>query len=178
MCGLIALVLLLLGGVFGFTSVGSSATVVEPQIVEVQPILEMTPTPTAAEPQNVEAERQAKPRFRAGVACASVSKQRTSPYARVGRRRFPAIGLDGANRQWRCQEHRHLDCGWLRRGRLPGILHYDCGESRRRLTPTNSPEGFDVLLSNYSSHELTAACSLAASVCSSLSPPSMAPTIL
>ena len=161
MCGLIALVLLLFGGVFGFTSVGSSATVVEPQIVEVQPILEMTPTPTPAEPQLVEAEPTSEAALpEQAFACASVSEAEdvANMLALVGGAFQTSVWTEQIGSGDAKNSATWIADGYGAVAYLE-YLHYDCGVSQAQIDAYYSPEGFDVLLSNYSSHELTAACS-------------------
>jgi hypothetical protein len=137
-----AIILLLLGfaGFFGFTGL-RSATI---QTVEVP----MEATAVAVELPEV-------------ISCESVSEDQDirDMFALVGDAFEPTawvqeVGVSGNGSKttvtWRSAKYGAV--AYLE------YLHYDCGVSQSQIDDYYSPEGFDTLLSNYSSHELTAEC--------------------
>lgn len=156
MCGVIALILLVLAGLFGYSASPGSApsTFDAPPAVTVQaPPLAMTPTPTST-PDMTGA---AVPTQLFNCAPVSESEDEANMLALVGGAFQPALwtqqlGSDASKTTATWIANAYGAVAFLE------YLHYDCGIPTNALEDYYSPAGFDVLLSNYTSHEQTAEC--------------------
>jgi hypothetical protein len=154
MCGIIAILLLAVSGLFGYSFVATTESVKPPLIdgtpVVVQPAAAqlMTPTPTVSAVVPTQA-----------FACAAPSEadDLAAALAFVG----GAFNAPTWTRQTNTESDRNTatwqasDLGALA---FLEYLHYDCGIPEGAMDAYYSPEGFATLLSNYESHTETADC--------------------
>ena len=140
MCSIIALLLLVVGGFFGYSMAGSQQTISEPQIMEVT--AEVAPVPTQA------------------ISCATqaVSQDLSEMLALVDTKIFEPslwamqndVGDGRTTITWRADK--------LGAVAYLEYLHWDCGVSSAQIDQYFSPQSFEAIWSNYTSYAQTAFC--------------------
>ena len=139
MCAIIAMILLVISGVFGYTM--ASSTLTAPSVEQIQ---EVTPTIVspdvlscgAASPEQDRSDMLAfidASLFHEGDWTEQITSDETKTTAFWQSNSMGAVAF----MQW---------------------LHYDCGVTDADMSSYYTPEGFEDLLSNYESHQQTAVC--------------------
>jgi hypothetical protein len=148
MCSIIAIFLLVVSGLFGYSMVSTQQTINEPQIVEIPVTAEMAATAEAALiPTQV-------------IACPtqSAAQDAAESLQMIDPNIFePAL--------WTSQgglEDLRTTTTW-RSDKLGAVaylefLHFDCGVSADQIDAYFSPESFQTIFSNYTSYQQTASC--------------------
>ena len=146
MCGIIAILLLIIGGLFGISAYESSAPLVsEPQIIMETPVAataEAPPIPTQM------------------ISCASqTTEQDFAEMSKiVAPDVFPAALWTSRSDATDSRTTTTWTADSLGAVAYLEYLHYDCGVSQQQIDDYFSSDNFKVILSNYSSYQPTAQC--------------------
>jgi hypothetical protein len=151
MCSIIAILLLVVSGLFGYSMVSSSQQPISPP-----PIVEIAPAST----QSVQATAEALPLPTQVIACATQdSSQDLAQMTQVINAKVfePALwtAQSDVNDQ-RTTTTWHSD----KLGAVAYLeyLHFDCGVSQEQIDQYFTPETFQTIMSSYSSYQMTSEC--------------------